>query len=38
MRTPRGHIRQRGASYEIAVPLGRDPITKRYRYLYDRAG
>ncbi len=37
MRTPRGHIRQRGASYEIAVPLGRDPITKRYRYLYDRA-
>ena len=38
MRTPRGHIRRRGNRYEIAVPVGRDPITKRYRYAYDSAG
>src|ERR1700746_1662016 len=38
MRTPRGHIRRRGSRYEIAVPVGRDPITKRYRYAYDSAG
>ena len=37
MRTPRGHIRRHGNRYEIAVPLGRDPITKRYRYAYDSA-
>jgi integrase len=37
MRTPRGHIRRRGNRYEIAVPVGRDPITKRYRYAYDSA-
>jgi integrase len=37
MRTPRGHIRRRGSRYEIAVPVGRDPITKRYRYSYDSA-
>jgi integrase len=37
MRTPRGHIRQRGGSYEISVPVGRDPVTQRYRYAYDRA-
>ena len=37
MRTPRGHIRRRGSRYEIAVPVGRDPITKRYRYAYDYA-
>ena len=38
MRTPRGHIRRRGSRYEIAVPVGRDPITKRYRYAYDSDG
>jgi hypothetical protein len=37
MRTPRGHIRQRGSSYEISVPVGRDPVTQRYRYAYDHA-
>ena len=37
MRTPQGHIRQHGNRYEIAVPVGRDPITKRYRYVYDSA-
>ena len=37
MRTPKGHIRRRGNRYEIAVPVGRDPITKRYRYAYDYA-
>ena len=38
MRTPEGHIRRRGSRYEIAVPAGRDSITKRYRYAYDSAG
>jgi integrase len=38
MRTPKGHIRRRGSRYEIAVPVGRDPITKRYRYAYDYVG
>jgi integrase len=37
MRTPQGHIRKRGGTFEISVPLGRDPITKRYRYAYDFA-
>ena len=37
MRTPKEHIRQRGSRYEIAVPAGRDLITKRYRYAYDYA-
>ncbi len=37
MRTPKGHIRRRGGSYEISVPVGRDPVTKRYRYVYDYA-
>ena len=37
VRTPRGHIRRRGSRCEIAVPVGRDPITKRYRYTYDYA-
>jgi integrase len=37
VRTPRGHIRRHGSRYEIAVPVGRDPITKRYRYAYDYA-
>jgi hypothetical protein len=23
--------------FEVAVPVGRDPITKRYRYLYEQA-
>ena len=34
MRKPKGHIRKRPFGYEIAVPEGRDPITKRYRYRY----
>jgi hypothetical protein len=37
LRTPKGHIRQRGGSYEISVPVGRDPVTQRYRYAYDHA-
>jgi len=37
MRKPRGHIRPHGAGYEVAVPIGQDPITKRYRYLYEQA-
>ncbi len=37
MRTPKGHIRRRGGTYEISVPVGRDPVTKRYRYAYDYA-
>lgn len=32
MRKPRGHVRPHGAGYEVAVPVGRDPITKRYTY------
>jgi integrase len=34
VRKPKGHIRKRPFGYEIAVPEGRDPITKRYRYRY----
>jgi integrase len=37
MRKPRGHIRPHGAGYEVAVPIGRDPITKRYSYAYGSA-
>jgi len=37
MRTPQGYIRQRGSTFEISVPLGRDPITGTYRYAYDSA-
>jgi integrase len=37
MRKPSGHIRPHGAGYQVAVPVGRDPITKRYRYTYDQA-
>ncbi len=37
MRKPRGHIRKRPFGYEIAVPEGRDPITKRYQYRYEYA-
>ena len=36
MRKPRGHIRPHGAGYEVAVSAGQDPITKRYRYLYEQ--
>lgn len=35
--TPRGHIRRHGNRYQVAVCLGRDPITKRYRYTYASA-
>jgi integrase len=38
MGTPKGYIRRRGGSYEISVPVGRDPVTQRYRYAYDHAG
>jgi integrase len=37
MATPKGYIRQRGGSFEISVPVGRDPVTQRYRYAYDHA-
>jgi integrase len=37
MRKPAGHIRPHGAGYEVAVPVGRDPITRRYRYAYQQA-
>lgn len=37
MRTPKGHIRRRGGSYEVSAPVGRDPVTKRYRYAYEYA-
>ena len=37
MRKPTGHIRPHGAGYEVAVPVGRDPITKRYNYEYRQA-
>src|SRR5260370_27899941 len=38
MRKPKGHVRKRPFGYEIAVPIGRDPITKRYQYRYEYAG
>lgn len=37
MRKPKGHIRKRPFGYEIAVPEGQDPITKRYLYRYEYA-
>ena len=37
MASPKGHIRKHGDSYQVAVPVGRDPVTKRYRYAYDSA-
>jgi integrase len=37
MATPKGHIRKHGERYEIAVPVGRDPVTGRYRYAYESA-
>lgn len=36
-KTPKGHIRKRGNRYEVAVFLGRDPITKRNQYVYESA-
>jgi hypothetical protein len=36
MRKPRGHIRPHGAGHEEAVSVGLNPITKRYRYLYEQ--
>lgn len=36
-KTPQGHIRKRGNRYEVAVFQGRDPITKRNRYVYESA-
>jgi hypothetical protein len=37
MRKPTGHIRPHGAGFEVAVTIGRDPITKRYSYAYEQA-
>ena len=37
MTAPKGHIRRHGARYEIALPVGRDPVTGRYRYVYEYA-
>ena len=37
MTAPKGHIRRHGARYEIALPVGRDPVTRRYRYVYEYA-
>jgi hypothetical protein len=37
MRNPRGHVRPHGSGYQVIVPVGRDPITKRYRYAYRQA-
>jgi len=37
MRNPKGHVRLHGTGYQVIVPVGRDPITKRYRYAYRQA-
>jgi integrase len=37
MRKARGHVRPHGAGFEVAVPVGRDPIMKRYTYAYEQA-
>lgn len=37
MSKPRGHIRKHGAGFQVAVPIGRDPITKSYKYTYAQA-
>jgi integrase len=37
MRKPVGHIRRHGTGYQVIVPVGRDPITKRYEYVYRQA-
>ena len=36
MRKPVGHIRRHGTGYQVIVPAGVDPITKRYRYQYEQ--
>src|SRR5260370_27659090 len=35
MAAPKGHIRKHGDGYQVAVPVGRDPVTARYRYAYE---
>jgi hypothetical protein len=37
MAAPKVHIRKRGDRYQVAVPVGRDPVTPRYRYVYESA-
>jgi hypothetical protein len=37
MRKPRGHVRPHGSGYQVIVPVGRDPITRRYTYAYRQA-
>src|SRR5215469_6606147 len=37
MRKPKGHVRPHGTGYQVIVPVGLDPITKRYRYAYRQA-
>ncbi|HEX4834212.1 MAG TPA: hypothetical protein VH478_24330, partial [Trebonia sp.] len=37
MRKPAGHVRPHGTGYQAIVPIGLDPITKRYRYRYAQA-
>jgi hypothetical protein len=37
MRKPKGHIRQYGSGYQVIVPVGPDPVTKRYGYAYRQA-
>jgi integrase len=36
MRKPVGQIRRHGTGYQVIVPAGVDPITKRYRYRYEQ--
>ena len=38
MRKPKGHVRPHGTGYRVIVPVGLDPITKRYNYRYGQAG
>ena len=37
MRKPKGHVRPHGTGYQVIVPVGLDPITKRYSYQYGQA-
>jgi integrase len=37
MAAPKGHIRKHGDGYQVVVPVGRDPVTGRYRYAYESA-
>ena len=37
MRKPKGRVRPHGTGYQVIVPVGLDPITKRYNYRYGRA-